>query len=379
MAYRKPPRAQVRMGETERALRVALAQADRRYWDEVARAVENSNDPRAALRVQYPDLAPVERVYVAAISTAWNDAGAWSQWALAKRGRGLLLGARTARVSAHAATAPVETGALGACGQDAPPGRSPVAERIIAQSHSRRDRDVLTHAASEPPDVEAVRLILEGEEMVIPRESIERYAARHIPQLRNVTDERRRETCRDLITRAVSEELDVRRTAALLKSDGFGLSAWHRENIARTEAGHLYSHGSVARFRSSSAVTGLRYEAVMDDRTSDVCEELHGQVFRADDVDGVTPPLHFQCRSELQPVLFDETPDSFSDPAGFLGDESTPNPLAGFGALDIEGMPGARSPAELYRPLAESEKAEMRELYHQVIDEARRRWPDGGF
>jgi SPP1 gp7 family putative phage head morphogenesis protein len=358
--YRKPARAQVRMQAIERNLRQALADVDRRYWADVARAAEDAQDATLALTVRYPDLAGVGKAYGDALAASWEDAGAWTLWALSKRGKGLLLGATVTAGNREQGTGNRERTA---------------AARIIAQSHSRSDREVLANAARvQTPEEKAVGLILEGEEMVIPRDAIDRYVADHMPQLRTVLDERRRETCRDIIARASGEGMDVRRTAALLQADGFGASAFHRETIARTEAAHLYSSGSVARYRASGAVSGLRYEAVMDDRTTEECAALHGHVFRADDVDGVTPPIHFNCRSELQPVLFDEVPETFSTAAGFLGDTSTANPMQGFGALDITGMPAARNLQDLYRPLQADETAEMRELWSAIMEEGRRRW-----
>ena len=52
-----------------------------------------------------------------------------------------------------------------------------------------------------------------------------------------------------------------------------------------------------------------RYVAIIDENTTDRCEYLDGEVFDADDADGVRPPQHFNCRSELQPVSRDPARD----------------------------------------------------------------------
>ena len=74
----------------------------------------------------------------------------------------------------------------------------------------------------------------------------------------------------------------------------------------------------------------LRFDASMDDRTTDECAECNGTVLPADDPFWVThtPPLHYQCRSILVPLsaeeageegVDDEAPDV--DAAEGFGDE----------------------------------------------------------
>ena len=52
-----------------------------------------------------------------------------------------------------------------------------------------------------------------------------------------------------------------------------------------------------------------RYVAIIDEVTTARCEELNDQEFKADDAEGVRPPQHFNCRSELQPVSSDKERD----------------------------------------------------------------------
>jgi SPP1 gp7 family putative phage head morphogenesis protein len=54
---------------------------------------------------------------------------------------------------------------------------------------------------------------------------------------------------------------------------------------------------------ASQLVEAYQYSAIIDERTSEVCSELDGQIFdRGDFIDRLTPPLHFNCRSVLVPV-----------------------------------------------------------------------------
>jgi uncharacterized protein with gpF-like domain len=57
-----------------------------------------------------------------------------------------------------------------------------------------------------------------------------------------------------------------------------------------------------------SAIPAFEFMAVLDDRTTDICMERNGNIYRADEVEGldIVPPLHFMCRSDLVPVFEDE-------------------------------------------------------------------------
>ena len=52
-----------------------------------------------------------------------------------------------------------------------------------------------------------------------------------------------------------------------------------------------------------------RYVAIIDENTTDRCEFLDGEIFKSDDAEGIRPPQHFNCRSELQPVSQDPARD----------------------------------------------------------------------
>lgn len=52
-----------------------------------------------------------------------------------------------------------------------------------------------------------------------------------------------------------------------------------------------------------------RYVSIIDENTTDRCDFLDGEIFDADDAEGIRPPQHFNCRSELQPVSQDKARD----------------------------------------------------------------------
>lgn len=78
--------------------------------------------------------------------------------------------------------------------------------------------------------------------------------------------------------------------------------------IVRTNIIDAYNTGRLAKFRDPDLrglLDAVRYSAVLDDRTTEICDELHGSLFHPDDplLDRVVPPNHFNCRSLLVPVM----------------------------------------------------------------------------
>lgn len=203
-------------------------------------------------------------------------------------------------------------------------------------------------------------LVLRAENIIVPEEAIARYVATRIPPLKHDIEALRRRLCRDIVADAAREGLGVRPTMERLKRDGFGRSTWHRETIARTEGAHLYNHGQVARNRASGAVKGYQFVAIMDDRTTEECEALHGRSFKADEIDGVTPPLHYSCRSELVPILFDEDP-SWTRASEVKDWPEERQPMRGFGKIDLTQMPTREADAgDFLYPLRASEHEDVR-------------------
>jgi SPP1 gp7 family putative phage head morphogenesis protein len=86
------------------------------------------------------------------------------------------------------------------------------------------------------------------------------------------------------------------------------------ETLFRTTVMQAYNDGRAEVFADPDvrrARPYLRFDAVGDSRTSDICEALDGKVFPADDPFWRThsPPLHPNCRSILTPLTEDEAAD----------------------------------------------------------------------
>jgi SPP1 gp7 family putative phage head morphogenesis protein len=92
------------------------------------------------------------------------------------------------------------------------------------------------------------------------------------------------------------------------------------ETVFRTNTQQAYNggrHEVLSHPEVKKARPFLRFDAVMDSRTSDICDALDGTVRPADDPfwDTHHPPLHFNCRSILTPLSEEEAGDEGVDRA----------------------------------------------------------------
>lgn len=93
--------------------------------------------------------------------------------------------------------------------------------------------------------------------------------------------------------------------------DGEPLSPHLLETIVRTYTTDAYNHGRLTEFTRPDLLffmEGFRYSAVLDERTTEVCRFLDGKVFKPEDptLRQLVPPLHFNCRSLIVPVVAGE-------------------------------------------------------------------------
>jgi SPP1 gp7 family putative phage head morphogenesis protein len=112
----------------------------------------------------------------------------------------------------------------------------------------------------------------------------------------------------------------------------------HLENVFRTNVMSAYNGGRYEILTDPVVMEArpfLRFDAVGDSRTSEICEELDGTVLPADDAFWAThtPPLHHQCRSVLTPLTAEEAADEGIDraapavaPDDGFGQPRTPEP-----------------------------------------------------
>ena len=79
------------------------------------------------------------------------------------------------------------------------------------------------------------------------------------------------------------------------------------QTVARTLAQGTIADADQQAIRET--FSKYRYVSIIDENTTDRCDFLDGEVFDADDAEGIRPPQHFNCRSELQPVSKDPARD----------------------------------------------------------------------
>lgn len=86
----------------------------------------------------------------------------------------------------------------------------------------------------------------------------------------------------------------------VITKQGFGDDGYYLQNIYRTNLMSAYNTGRKEQQISNveSAPYWL-FDAVGDERTSDICLSLNGKIYRADNPvwDDIYPPLHYGCRS----------------------------------------------------------------------------------
>lgn len=109
---------------------------------------------------------------------------------------------------------------------------------------------------------------------------------------------------------AVGDDVNVQRGLDRLWVDTEEQAAAYLETLARTSMYEAMNEARMAEFMDPALggfVVALQYSAVLDGRTSDICETLGSQggvVFATDSEfwDVYRPPNHFNCRSILTPI-----------------------------------------------------------------------------
>ena len=94
----------------------------------------------------------------------------------------------------------------------------------------------------------------------------------------------------------------------LIASDMPDLTENWINTLIRTKTTEIYNRGRKSYFDNDplaqKVIEAYQFSAIMDARTSEICASLDKKVFSADDanVNLMTPPLHFNCRSIIVPV-----------------------------------------------------------------------------
>lgn len=197
--------------------------------------------------------------------------------------------------------------------------------------------------------------------MIFPRATVAEYVSTRIPPLKRAFDRVHARVITRLLSDTVREGGGVSEMIGALRARGLGTTQFHRETIARTEGNVMFSRGQAVAYRQSPMVSGYRYIAVLDDRTTDICEDLHGMEFSLDDASGVMPPAHYNCRSTTEAILAWDQPSQWDD--GEVVREGVSQPLEGFGGVDrTDLLPENSGMSAVADELRQADRAELRDL-----------------
>jgi SPP1 gp7 family putative phage head morphogenesis protein len=104
--------------------------------------------------------------------------------------------------------------------------------------------------------------------------------------------------------RAIAAGILGSKTAPAVPSVAKNAKAFTRMTV-RTAMTAVQTRASMAEYKvlPPTAFRGVRFEAITDTRTSDVCRAFDGRVYKVNDPATPLPPLHPNCRSALVPVV----------------------------------------------------------------------------
>ena len=87
-----------------------------------------------------------------------------------------------------------------------------------------------------------------------------------------------------------------------------GIKDYKYTALVNTSMTSAMNFGRFEVSKKSKLLQGYQYVAILDGRTTTQCQKLHLSVFRPTDerLEYVKPPMHFNCRSTIIPILFED-------------------------------------------------------------------------
>jgi SPP1 gp7 family putative phage head morphogenesis protein len=129
-----------------------------------------------------------------------------------------------------------------------------------------------------------------------------------LTQVRGITDTTREEL-RAIIGAGLQDGKSTEQIAAAIRADAPEIGKRRSMVIARTETAKAYTNGALLAYEDTGVVEMVEWNATLDNRTSDVCERLHGKRIslaeaQSNGFEGFNgPPAHPNCRSVILPVV----------------------------------------------------------------------------
>lgn len=106
---------------------------------------------------------------------------------------------------------------------------------------------------------------------------------------------------RNSVEKAMIQGASIDKLARDIKNN-FGSSAYESQRLIHTEVARCQSLAQDEIYKDSGIVQQVMYDATLDDKTSDICQNLDGQFF---DVNSnyPKPPQHPNCRSAIISIV----------------------------------------------------------------------------
>lgn len=179
-----------------------------------------------------------------------------------------------------------------------------------------------------------------GYEVAFSKDALE-FLNNYSYEIGVITEETVIERVRDALREGLEEGKSNKELYDLVKEKAeTWMSPAHAQTIARTESGKMYNAGKLARYQDPMLerfVEALQYDAIVDHRTTEVCEHLDGRIIPITEtatINKYSPPNHYQCRATWLPVTrfeqWENSWDHSQDPdSGFTSDYGLPKLLQG--------------------------------------------------
>lgn len=108
-----------------------------------------------------------------------------------------------------------------------------------------------------------------------------------------------------LMKDVIEQGMSLKQAEVYLETKLTQFSETRVKAIARTEGTRAFNAGTLKESLESDVVVGYRFNAVLDMLTTDICRERNNTFIAKEDIAAMvenTPPLHVNCRSNLEIV-----------------------------------------------------------------------------
>jgi SPP1 gp7 family putative phage head morphogenesis protein len=110
----------------------------------------------------------------------------------------------------------------------------------------------------------------------------------------------------NMIATGMKNNLPYSEIVKIMKAELEGESEKWINTVVRTKTNEIFNETRKRYFETNEVakniVVAYQWSAILDERTSDICEELDGTIFDIDDSQILKPPAHPNCRSLLVPI-----------------------------------------------------------------------------